>query len=160
MPTTEEKACPDQSRLLTTTSPYKPGWSAAKSGIHAAPAPDCAEPVIGRRFAPTRWLHPGYATTPPARTAKSCGLDAPTLASSSRSGVGQTGLRQNISAGDGGKRVRSPGTRGRGCNGHPAFPTPSLGRKIHQRLGRIARRGRALAFRRHCEQSEAIHLTA
>jgi hypothetical protein len=22
--------------------------------------PDCAEPVIGRRFAPTRWLHPGY----------------------------------------------------------------------------------------------------
>src|SRR6266702_7091875 len=23
--------------------------------------PDCAEPVIGRRFAPTRWLHPGYA---------------------------------------------------------------------------------------------------
>jgi len=25
------------------------------------PAPDCAEPVIGRRFAPTRWLHPGYS---------------------------------------------------------------------------------------------------
>jgi hypothetical protein len=24
------------------------------------PAPDFAEPVIGRRFAPTRWLHPGY----------------------------------------------------------------------------------------------------
>jgi hypothetical protein len=23
--------------------------------------PDYAEPVIGRRFAPTRWLHPGYA---------------------------------------------------------------------------------------------------
>jgi hypothetical protein len=23
--------------------------------------PDCAEPVIGRRFAPTRWLHPGYS---------------------------------------------------------------------------------------------------
>jgi hypothetical protein len=22
--------------------------------------PDFAEPVIGRRFAPTRWLHPGY----------------------------------------------------------------------------------------------------
>src|SRR5450432_2193072 len=32
------------------------------------------------------------------RTAKSCGPDAPTLASSSRSGVGPTGLRQNISA--------------------------------------------------------------
>ena len=43
------------------------------------------------------------------RTAKSCGPDAPTLASSSRSGVGPTGLRQDISAGDGGKRARSPG---------------------------------------------------
>jgi hypothetical protein len=43
------------------------------------------------------------------RTAKSCGPDAPTLASSSRSCVGPTGLRQNISAGDGGKRARSPG---------------------------------------------------
>src|SRR3981081_2749969 len=94
------------------------------------------------------------------RTAKSCGPDAPTLASSSRSCVGPTGLRQDISAGDGGKQARSPGrarrkplkplragtsgdsgvlvvtrvrstttkcTRGRGCNGHPAFPTPSLG---------------------------------
>jgi hypothetical protein len=26
----------------------------------SALVPDCAEPVIGRRFAPTRWLHPGY----------------------------------------------------------------------------------------------------
>jgi|GEM_PF-292848 len=26
-------------------------------------APDFAEPVIGRRFAPTRWLHPGYAAS-------------------------------------------------------------------------------------------------
>src|SRR5216683_1925609 len=43
------------------------------------------------------------------RTAKSCGPDAPTLASSSRSCVGPTGLRQNISADDGGKRARSPG---------------------------------------------------
>src|ERR1700681_3604170 len=43
------------------------------------------------------------------RTAKSCGPDAPTLASSSRSCVGPTGLRQDISADDGGKRARSPG---------------------------------------------------
>src|ERR1700738_2695517 len=28
--------------------------------IPAIPAPDFAEPVIGRRFAPTRWLNPGY----------------------------------------------------------------------------------------------------
>ena len=43
------------------------------------------------------------------RTAKSCGPDTPTLVSSLRSCVGPTGLRQNISAGDGGKRARSPG---------------------------------------------------
>src|SRR5216683_2801532 len=110
-----------------------------------------------------------------SRTAKSCGPDAPTLASSSRSCVGPTGLRQNLSADDGGKRARSPGrarhkplkplragmpgdagvlvvtrvlstntkcTRGRGCSGRPAFPTPSLGREINARLGRIAQRGR------------------
>jgi hypothetical protein len=42
-------------------------------------------------------------------------------------------------------RVRSTTTkctRGRGCNGHPAFPTPSSGRRILQRLGRSARRDR------------------
>jgi hypothetical protein len=43
------------------------------------------------------------------RTAKSCGPDAPTLASSLRSRVGPTGLRQNISADDGGNKARSPG---------------------------------------------------
>src|SRR5450631_4662179 len=43
------------------------------------------------------------------RTAKSCGPDTPTLVSSLRSCVGPTGLRQNISADDGGKRARSPG---------------------------------------------------
>src|SRR5882724_12630532 len=96
------------------------------------------------------------------RTAKSRGPDAPTLASSLRSRVGPTGLRQNISADDGGKTARSPGrarrkplkplragmpgdsgvlvvtrvrstttkcTRDRGCNGHPAFPTPSEGER-------------------------------
>src|SRR3977135_2990219 len=31
--------------------------------------------------------------------------------------------------------------RGCGCGGHPAFPTPSVGRKAHARLGRIAPRG-------------------
>jgi hypothetical protein len=43
------------------------------------------------------------------RTAKSCGPDAPTLASSSRSCVGPTGLRQDISVGDGDKQAWSPG---------------------------------------------------
>src|SRR5712692_852922 len=41
-------------------------------------------------------------------------------------------------------RVRSTNTkctRGCGCSGHPAFRTPSLGRKINAPLGRIAPRG-------------------
>src|SRR5882724_3223495 len=115
------------------------------------------------------------------RTAKSCGPDAPTLASSSRSRVGPTGLRQDISADDGGKRARSPGrarrkplkplragtpgdsgvlvvtrvrstntkcTRGRGCNGHPAFPTPFVfgGAKLMHNPG-VSRRGIERAFR-------------
>ena len=46
-------------------------------------------------------------------------------------------------------RVRSTNTkctRGRGCSGHPAFPTPSSGRKINARLGRIASRGANLCL--------------
>src|SRR5450631_4540460 len=46
-------------------------------------------------------------------------------------------------------RVRSTNTnctRGRGCNGHPAFPTPSKGRKVHANLGRIAPRDREVMF--------------
>src|SRR4030081_525031 len=35
--------------------------------------------------------------------------------------------------------------RGCGCSGHPAFPTPSVGRKIHAHLGHIAPRGRGSA---------------
>jgi hypothetical protein len=91
----------------------------------------------------------------------------------------QPGLDKTISAGDGGKRARSPGrarhkplkplragmpgdsgvlvvtrvrstttkcTRGRGCSGHPAFPTPSRGREINANLGRIAPRDREVAF--------------
>jgi hypothetical protein len=113
------------------------------------------------------------------RTAKSCGPDAPTLASSSRMLCRPYRARtQRWFADDGGKKARSPGsaketvktiacgnagrfrctrcyscafyyhncTRGRGCNGHPAFPTPSLGRKINANLGRIAPRDREAAF--------------
>src|SRR5713101_2700237 len=114
------------------------------------------------------------------RTAKSCGPDAPTLASSSRDGMSaQPGAdrpqipqatvakepghrgeheisRKTIACGNAGRsgvlvvtRVRSTNTkctRDRGCSGHPAFPTPSLGRKINARLGRIAPRGREVAF--------------
>src|SRR5229473_8249808 len=43
------------------------------------------------------------------RTAKSCGPDAPTLASSLRRHVGPTGLRHALSADDGGNQARSPG---------------------------------------------------
>jgi hypothetical protein len=92
------------------------------------------------------------------RTAKSCGPDAPTLASSLRMFCRPyRACTKLYSASDGGKRARSPGrarrkplkplragmpgdsgvlvvtrvlstttkcTRGRGCSGHPAFPTP------------------------------------
>src|SRR6266849_6070844 len=46
-------------------------------------------------------------------------------------------------------RVRSTNTkctRGRGCNGHPAFPTPSKGGKFLARPGRFASRGREGVF--------------
>jgi hypothetical protein len=96
-----------------------------------------------------------------SRTAKSCGPDAPTLASSFAEFCRPNrAMTKRYPRGDGGKRARSPGrarhkplkplragmpgdsgvlvvtrvrstntkcTRGRGCNGHPAFPTPSLG---------------------------------
>jgi hypothetical protein len=42
-------------------------------------------------------------------------------------------------------RVRSTTTkctRGRGCNGHPAFPTPFMGREINANLGRNVPRDR------------------
>src|SRR6266436_1813509 len=65
-------------------------------------------------------------------------------------------------------RVRSTNTkctRGRGCNGHPAFPTPSLGGSFINASG--ASRGEGVnvclavrVFSRHCERSEAIHLAA
>jgi hypothetical protein len=109
------------------------------------------------------------------RTAKSCGPDAPMLASSLRWRVGPTGLRHARSVSDGGKRARSPGrvrrkplkplragmsgdsgvlvvTRVRsitpsahetaGAAGTRHSPRPLRGRKIHQRLGRIAPRER------------------
>src|SRR3977135_3149229 len=62
-------------------------------------------------------------------------------------------------------RVRSTTTkctRGRGCIGHPAFPTPSLGGRFFNASG--AWRGEVAnvclavrVFSRHCERSEAIH---
>jgi hypothetical protein len=117
------------------------------------------------------------------RTAKSCGPDAPTLASSSRRHVGPTGLRQPISADDGGKQARSPGRARRkplkplragmpGDSGVLVYscafyqyqvhtrprvqrasgiPHALFGRKIQQRLARIAPRGRERVFRRHCD---------
>src|SRR3984893_17918516 len=110
------------------------------------------------------------------RTAKSCGPDAPTLASSlaevlsALPGSDKTLIREmtvakepghrgepdisrkTIACGNAGRsgvlvvtRVRSINTkctRGRGCSGHAAFPTPSRGREIFAELGRIAPRDR------------------
>jgi hypothetical protein len=102
------------------------------------------------------------------RTAKSCGPDASTLASS---------LRKRFSAGDGDKKARSPGRARRkplkplragmpgesgwtcgddarvltspfareaaGAAGTRHSPRPLFGRKIHAQLGRYPRRGNA-----------------
>ncbi len=126
------------------------------------------EPVSDQQHADERRLQ---------RTAKSCGPDAPTLASSSRmlcrpyraSDTTQVRKRRwqkspvtgestkepvkTIACGNAGRFrctrcyscafYHSKCTRGRGCSGHPAFPTPSWGRKIHQRLGRLAPRERS-----------------
>src|SRR5580692_7592103 len=53
--------------------------------------------------------------------------------------------------------------RGCGCNGHPAFPTPSLGERFMHNSG-VSRRGNAevYSFCRHCEErsDEPIHVAA
>src|SRR3977135_3208309 len=54
--------------------------------------------------------------------------------------------------------------RGCGCGGHPAFPTPSVGRKAHAQLGRVAPRDRGGAdimsrVERH-ERSEMVRCIA
>jgi hypothetical protein len=117
-----------------------------------------------------------------ARTVKSCGPDASTLASS---------WWKSFSANDGGKKARSPGrvrisrktiawgmsgdpgdlavntrvhthhpmrTRGCGCAWRPAFPAPSFekGGTLLAKLARNMRRDRGAIFWRHCERSEAI----
>src|SRR5882672_8765303 len=103
--------------------------------------------------------------------------------------VGPTGLRQDISADDGGKRARSPGrarrkplkplragtsgdsgvlvvtrvrstntkcTRGRGCNGHPAFPTPSLGERFINGSGAWRGEGERVSATRICNETPSF----
>src|ERR1700730_7935802 len=49
-------------------------------------------------------------------------------------------------------------TRGRGCNGHPAFPTPSMGAEDKCTTRAFCAAGFKRTPRdRHCERSEAIH---
>jgi len=124
-----------------------------------------------------RWMRQRARRTMLLRTAKPCGPDAPTLAFTSRRRVPRL-------AGHGGNKARSPGrarskplkplrrecrgsgepvvtnsrvfhtTRGRGCNGHPALPAPSLEgraapsilrrRRLHSKLAPLyAARSRA-----------------
>src|ERR1700724_3286485 len=114
------------------------------------------------------------------RTAKSCGPDAPTLASSFAEFCRPNrAVTKRYPRDDGARRARSPGRarhkplkplragmpgvagvlvvtrvlftntkckRGRGCNGNPAFPTPSRGRKKNPRLGRFPPRGHEVMF--------------
>ena len=54
-------------------------------------------------------------------------------------------------------------TRACGCHGHPAFPTPSLGGRAKQHLGRFASRGRKRAFEigdfRRVGKAQRAHLS-
>ena len=54
------------------------------------------------------------------------------------------------------------GTRDRGCGAHPVFPAPSdnEGGKLIANLGQIMPRDREVICSRHCERSEAIHVSA
>jgi hypothetical protein len=91
---------PTEGRIAIVTDA---GWDAVDAAAFCARSDRRAgsyEPVSDHRVCGREMLQ---------RTAKSCGPDAPTLASSSRSCVGPTGLRQNLSADDGGKQARSPG---------------------------------------------------
>ncbi len=104
-----------------------------------------------------------------SRTVKSCGSDAPTLASSGDNACALRLRRWQESpvTGKSAKETVKPlrrecrvisaepvvsnscafyfCTRGRGCGQHPAFPAPSdfPGRRIHPRPGRETRRGKA-----------------
>jgi hypothetical protein len=102
------------------------------------------------------------------RTAKSCGPDAPTLASSVAEVSARRRWQTSPVTGESSKqplkpsRAGMPGvpgatvvtnarayyhyTRGCGCNGHPAFPTPFAGRIVHAQLGRVAPRECGSAF--------------
>jgi hypothetical protein len=110
------------------------------------------------------------------RTAKTCGPDASTLAPSladnfrkatearkpdlrGERGISRKPLRAGM-PGDSGELVVNTRvhflhpmrTRGCGCTGHPAFPTPSLGGIFFALLGRNAPRECGSVSRRHCEQ--------
>jgi hypothetical protein len=106
------------------------------------------------------------------RTAKSCGPDASTLAFKLATMLAHCAYDGDKKARSPGRARRKPlkplragmpgdpgatvvsnscayyfCTRGRGCGGHPAFPTPSVGRMIHAQLGRYSRRGIADSYR-------------
>jgi hypothetical protein len=166
------------SRRLRIFSNQRVGWVERSDTHHFGPFLDPAVDVASRPRSGSPWPRRRAARrTMLLRTAKSCGPDAPTLASSSRmasrpyrartgpifrkrrwqkspvTGESAKETVKTIACGNAGcsgvlvvnTRVRSTNTkctRGCGCSGHPAFPTPSTGRKIHQRLGRFAPRGR------------------
>src|SRR5258705_7425823 len=111
------------------------------------------------------------------RTAKSCGSDAPGLASSLREEAQATvttkpghrgerevsrkaiarGMRGDFRCdrGDYARVLCLFCTRGCGRIERPAFPAPSIGRKLHAPLGRIAPRDRGRASSIGCLKTES-----
>src|SRR5260370_5768256 len=108
------------------------------------------------------------------RTAKTCGPDAPTLASSLRRypqatvarEPGHRGARRKPLEPLRGESRLNPSepvattlvcssfyTRGRGCSGHPAFPAPSVfGGRTAKARAFYAARTRTHVRQRHCEE--------
>ena len=100
------------------------------------------------------------------RTVKSCGPDASMVGvklaeeippatvttKPDHRGVGRECRVSRCDRGDYTRVLPTLCTRGCGCNGHPAFPTPSSisGRTIHAPLGRAAPRECGCLSNRHC----------
>jgi hypothetical protein len=127
-----------------------------------------------------RWTRRRCRRTAPTRTAKSCGPDAPTLASSLRMMICKRRWQKSPVTGESTKetvKTIAQGmsecfgvpvvttlvwlffipTRGCGCNGHPAFPAPSVFRgTLFAKLGRDLRRENADLYPPGCLTFESV----
>jgi hypothetical protein len=113
----ERCCCGRQNRVVLTPRRWRQVLRKAKSALPGADKPHIPLTTVAKE--------PGHQERDISRKTIACG-------NAGRSGVLVV------------TRVRSTNTtctRNRGCSRHPAFPTPSRGRRFHAQLGRIASRG-------------------